>query len=47
MKAINLRLPDDLHAAVKALAASEHRSMHAEILHILADRVSGADSPPA
>jgi plasmid stability protein len=47
MKQLTLRLPDDLHATLKALAASEHRSLHAEILHILSRHAGDADSLPA
>jgi hypothetical protein len=35
MKQISLRLPDDLHAALKAAAAREHRSLHGQIVHAL------------
>ncbi|MFE4665413.1 Arc family DNA-binding protein [Streptomyces sp. NPDC056716] len=35
MKQITLRLPDDEHARLKALAEREHRSLHAQILHML------------
>jgi len=35
MKQITLRLPDELHAKLKDLAEREHRSLHAQVLHIL------------
>jgi hypothetical protein len=35
MKQINLRLPDDLHAALIALAAEDQRSVNKEILWIV------------
>jgi len=50
MKQLNVRLPDDLHAALQALAEAEHRSLNAEIVHLL-ERASrdqtARDSPPA
>jgi hypothetical protein len=35
MKQISLRLPDDVHAALKELAQREQRSLHGQIVHIL------------
>ena len=35
MKLLSLRLPDDLHAALKELAARENRSLHSQIIYIL------------
>ncbi|MDQ1028449.1 hypothetical protein QF035_006031 [Streptomyces umbrinus] len=35
MKQITLRLPDELHAWLKDLAEHEHRSLHAQVLHML------------
>lgn len=35
MKSMLLRLPDDLHARVKAKAGCEHRSLNAHVLHLL------------
>jgi hypothetical protein len=35
MKQLNVRLPDELHAALRALAEAEHRSLNAEIVHLL------------
>jgi predicted HicB family RNase H-like nuclease len=35
MKSILLRLPDELHARVKAKAEREHRSLNAHVLHLL------------
>lgn len=40
MKQLTLRLPDDLHLALKALAARENRSMHAQLLHLLAREIA-------
>jgi len=35
----SLRLPDELHEAIKKLAEKEHRSIHAQIIHILTQYV--------
>ncbi|WP_152521054.1 FitA-like ribbon-helix-helix domain-containing protein [Nocardiopsis ganjiahuensis] len=35
MKQISLRLPEELHAALKVLARKEDRSLHAQIIRIL------------
>lgn len=35
MKQLTLRLPDDVHARLRDQAEHEHRSMHAEILHLI------------
>ena len=35
MKRLSLILPDELHEALKKLAQSEHRSLHAQIIFIL------------
>ncbi|GAB2509944.1 FitA-like ribbon-helix-helix domain-containing protein [Nocardiopsis aegyptia] len=35
MKQITLRLPEELHAALKHLAQEEDRSLHAQVLRIL------------
>ncbi|TDC14007.1 FitA-like ribbon-helix-helix domain-containing protein [Actinomadura bangladeshensis] len=35
MKQITLRLPDELHSELKDLATREHRSLHAQVLHML------------
>jgi len=40
MKQLNVRLPDELHAVLRALAEAEHRSLNAEIVHLLADTAS-------
>lgn len=45
MKNLNLRVPDELHARLKALAESDHRSLNAEIVHLL-DRASAEQSHP-
>lgn len=48
MKALNLRLPDELHAQLRELAEREHRSLNAEIVARLERSLKGgsADSPP-
>lgn len=43
MKRISLRLPDELHDTLKALAEREHRSLHGLVVHILREH----DIPPA
>ncbi|GAA2525937.1 Arc family DNA-binding protein [Streptomyces albidoflavus] len=35
MVKLNLRLPDDLHARVRTQAATDRRSLNAEILHLI------------
>ncbi|MEU8278048.1 Arc family DNA-binding protein [Microbispora bryophytorum] len=35
MKQITLRLPDEFHAQLKDLAEREHRSLHAQVLHLV------------
>jgi hypothetical protein len=35
MVRFSLRLPDEVYKALKDLAEREHRSIHAQILHIL------------
>lgn len=48
MRSLNLRLPDDLHAMVKALADTDHRSMNGEIIALLEEAVrerNARDSP--
>lgn len=35
MKLFSLRLPDEMHEALKALAEREGRSLHAQILYML------------
>lgn len=39
MKQLTLRLSDDLHAKLKALAEHEHRSLHGEVLHLIEQAV--------
>jgi len=34
-----LRLPEELHEALKRLAEREHRSLHAQIVHILTEYI--------
>ena len=45
MKQLTLRLPDDVHARLKARAEREHRSMHAELLHLI-DQALSNEAPP-
>lgn len=47
MLSINLRLPAELHVALKALAVKDHRSLNSEIVALLeaAVRDRDADSP--
>lgn len=40
MKNLNVRIPDELHARLKALAEREHRSLNAEIVHLLEQAVA-------
>ena len=50
MRSLNLRLPDDLHATVRALAEADHRSLNSEIIALLEDAVrerTARDSPTA
>ncbi|MEU9830763.1 Arc family DNA-binding protein [Streptosporangium sp. NPDC048047] len=46
MKQITLRLPDDFHARLKELAEHEHRSLHAQVLHILQQAVPPSAGRP-
>ena len=46
MKQITLRLPDDLHARLKELAEQEHRSLHAQVLHIVEQAVPATPGHP-
>jgi hypothetical protein len=41
----NLRLPDELHAKIKAAAEHDRRSIHAEILWLLERATSGPTEP--
>ncbi|MCY9783654.1 Arc family DNA-binding protein [Nocardiopsis sp. EMB25] len=54
MKQVSLRLPDELHTALKDLAEQEDRSLHSQILRILRQATDSPrtapverDSPPA
>jgi predicted HicB family RNase H-like nuclease len=42
MKQLNLRIPDDLHARLVALAAVDQRSLNKEVLWIIAHHLSGS-----
>lgn len=46
MKQLTLRLPDDLHAAVRALADADHRSLNSEIIALLESAVHEVRIPP-
>lgn len=46
MKQVSLRLPDDLHAAIKASAEREHRSLHGQIVHILGEEMRETNAIP-
>ena len=37
MKQVNLRLPDDTHAKLTALAAADHRSLNNMIIALIED----------
>jgi hypothetical protein len=50
MKQLNVRLPDDLHVALKALADTDHRSLNSEVVVLLERAVANRtarDSPAA
>jgi predicted HicB family RNase H-like nuclease len=40
---ITLRLPDEVHRALVAQAAAEHRSLNAQITHLLASAVDARE----
>ncbi|WP_335987592.1 FitA-like ribbon-helix-helix domain-containing protein [Glycomyces sp. MUSA5-2] len=57
MATFTVRIPDDLHARLKAKARTDHRSVNAEIVHLLEtvldsparrdrERAIAPDSPP-
>jgi hypothetical protein len=49
MKELKVRVPDTLHDQLKALAASEHRSINAQVTLLIEQAVQGqdrSDSPP-
>ncbi|WP_199041474.1 FitA-like ribbon-helix-helix domain-containing protein [Glycomyces salinus] len=47
MATFTIRIPDDLHARLKARARTEHRSVNAEIVHLLETVLnSPADAGP-
>ncbi len=39
MKLLSLRIPDELHEAIKALSEKEKRSLNSEILYILEEHL--------
>lgn len=43
MAIFNFRIPDDLYAKLKELAASEDRSVNAELLHLVRRAVESGD----
>lgn len=56
MAIFNFRIPDDLYAELKDLAASEERSVNSELLHLvrravesgnMSDRAGGDPTTPA
>lgn len=44
MKSINVRLPDDVHAKLAALAEAERRSLNSMMI-VLIERAGERDSP--
>jgi hypothetical protein len=44
MKRLSLRLPDDLHAALKEVAEEERRSLHSQIIYILETYIEKAET---
>jgi predicted HicB family RNase H-like nuclease len=45
MKHVNLRLPDDVHAKLAALAEAERRSLNSMIVVLIEDADQQRDSP--
>jgi len=45
MKHINLRLPDNLHAAVSAAAEREHRSLNNMVLRLIESGLGNEGAP--
>lgn len=45
MAKFTLRLPDDLQESIQTRADREHRSLHAQIIHLLSEAVPPTDTP--
>jgi len=45
MAKFTLRLPDDLQENIQTHADREHRSLHAQIIHLLSEAVQPTDTP--
>ena len=45
MKHLNLRLPDDVHEKLTALAEADHRSLNSEIIVLIEEAARERDSP--
>jgi len=45
MAKFTLRLPDDLQESIQARADREHRSLHAQIIHLLSEAAQRGDAP--
>jgi len=39
MKQLNVRLPDELHAQVKTIAAADNRSINSELIVLLTEAI--------
>ena len=44
---LNLRLPPDLHERLGAWARAEHRSLHSQVLHVVAEALEREDERKA
>lgn len=42
MKHVNLRLPDELHEALKAAAEADHRSINSMVIVLIEQRLKGS-----
>jgi hypothetical protein len=47
MKHVNLRLPDDIHAALAAAAETDRRSLNSMIIVMIEEALRTRDSPAA
>jgi predicted HicB family RNase H-like nuclease len=47
MKHLNVRLPDDVHAKLAAMAESDRRSLNSMIIVLIEDADAKRDSPAA
>lgn len=43
MRILSLRLPDDIHEKLVKLAQDEHRSLNAQIVHLLGESLKRMD----